>query len=100
MTSARLELEQLVYGVSRLARALAAVGRAVDPLVRSSAARRLVKAGLDFSCAVGAVTAAVAVGEGIPTFGAGSTVTLAALVGLLVVAADSWSGSYHTIWRY
>jgi nucleoside-diphosphate-sugar epimerase len=100
MTSARLELEQLAYGIAWPVRALAAVGRAVDPLLSSSTTRRLVKAGVDFSCAVGAVVAAVAVGEGIKSFGPGSTAMLAALVGFLVVAADTLGGSYRTIWRY
>ena len=66
MTSARLELEQLAYGVAWPVRALAALSHAVDPLLRSSTTRRLAKAAVDFSCAVGAVVGAVAVGEGVP----------------------------------
>src|SRR6266513_605277 len=100
MTSARLELEQLAYGVAWPVRALAAVSHAVDPLLRSSATRRLAKAAVDFSCAVGAVVAAVAVGEGLQRFGPGNTATLAILVGVLVVGADTLGGSYRTIWRY
>src|SRR3989454_6377047 len=100
MTSARLELKQLAYGVAWPVRALAAVSHAVDPLLRSSTTRRLAKAAVDFACAVGAVVAAVAVGEGVPQFGPGNTATLAVLVGVLVVGADTLSGSYRTIWRY
>ncbi len=100
MTSARLELEQLAYGVAWPVRVLAAVSHAVDPLLRSSTTRRLAKAGVDFFCAVGAVVAAVAVGEGVRRFGPGNTATLAVLVGGLVVGADTLAGSYRTIWRY
>src|SRR3989442_7659254 len=100
MTSARLELEQLAYGVAWPVRALAALSHAVDPLLRSSTTRRLAKAAVDFSCAVGAVVGAVAVGEGVPRFGPGNTATLAVLVGGLVVGADTLGGSYRTIWRY
>src|SRR6267154_2114656 len=100
MTSARLELEQLVYSVAWPVRALAAVTHTLDPLLRSSMARRVAKAGVDFFCAVGAVVAAVAVGEGVNRFGPGNTATLAGIVGLLVVAADTLCGSYRTIWRY
>jgi len=100
MTSARLELEQLAYGVAWPVRALAAVSHAVDPLLRSSTTRRLAKAAVDFCCAVGAVVAAVAVGEGVWQFGPGNTATLAVLVGMLVVGADTLGGGYRTIWRY
>src|SRR6266550_576295 len=100
MTSARLELEQLAYGVAWPVRALAAVSHAVDPLLRSSTTRRLAKAAVDFCCAVGAVVGAVAVGEGVRRFGPGNTATLAVLVGVLVVGADTLGGGYRTIWRY
>src|SRR5258708_13696877 len=100
MPTARLELEQLVYSVAWPVRALAAVTHTLDPLLRSSMARRVAKAGVDFFCAVGAVVAAVAVGEGVNRFGPGNTATLAGIVGLLVVAADTLCGSYRTIWRY
>src|SRR6266513_1397978 len=100
MTSARLELEQLAYGVAWPVRVLAAVSHAVDPLLRSSTTRRLAKAGVDFFCAVGAVVAAVAVGEGVRRFVPGNTATLAVPVGGLVVGADTLAGSYRTIWRY
>ncbi len=100
MTSARLELEHLAYSVAWPVRALAAVTHTLDPLLQSSTARRVAKAGVDFFCAVGAVVAAVAVGEGVSQFGPGNTATLAGIVGLLVVAADTLGGSYRTIWRY
>ena len=100
MTSARLELEQLAYGVAWPVRALATVSHALDPLLRSSTTRRLAKAAVDFCCAVGAVVAAVAVGEGVQRFGPGNTATLAVLVGVLVVGADTLGGGYRTIWRY
>src|SRR5438094_424483 len=100
MTSTHLELDQLANRFAWPVRALASSARLLDPVLRSSTIRRLVKAGVDFCCGAGAVVAAVAVGEGIRVFGVDLTATLAVLVGLLLVLVEAWSGSYRTIWRY
>ena len=100
MTSTGFELDQLAYGISWPVRALASVARFVDPWLSNPATRRAVKAGVDFCCAVAAVVIAVAVGEGIPTFGVAQTAALTLLVGLLLVVADALGGGYRTIWRY
>src|SRR5438309_10684026 len=100
MTSTRLELDQLADTFAWPMRALASTARALDPLLQNSAMRRLVKAGMDFCCGAGAVVAAVGVGEGIGSFGVGETAALAGLVGLFLVAAETWGGSYRSIWRY
>ncbi|PYP07872.1 MAG: hypothetical protein DMD56_14080, partial [Gemmatimonadetes bacterium] len=100
MTSTHLELDQLANRFAWPVRALASSARLLDPVLRSSTIRRLVKAGVDFCCGAGAVVAAVAVGEGIRVFGVDPTATLAVLVGLLLVLVEAWSGSYRTIWRY
>src|SRR5213083_1666418 len=100
MTSTHLELDQLANRFAWPVRALASSARLLDPVLRSSTIRRLVKAGVDFCCGAGAVVAAVAVGEGIRVFGTDPTATLAVLVGLLLVLVEAWSGSYRTIWRY
>src|SRR5437660_1974429 len=100
MTSTRLELDQLADTFAWPIRALASTARALDPVLQNSAMRRLVKAGMDFCCGAGAVVAAVGVGEGIRSFGVGETAALAGLVGLFLVAAETWGGSYRSIWRY
>src|SRR5256886_633934 len=100
MTSTGFELDQLAYGISWPVRALAAVARLVDPWLSNPVTRRAVKASVDFWCAATAVVVAVAVGEGIPTFGVTQTVALTLLVGLLLVVADALGGAYRTIWRY
>src|SRR5436309_8672880 len=100
MTSTGFELDQLAYGISWPVRALAAVARLVDPWLSNPVARRAVKASVDFWCAATAVVVAVAVGEGIATFGVTQTVALTLLVGLLLVVADGLGGAYRTIWRY
>jgi len=100
MTSTGFELDQLANGISWPVRALASVARVVDPWLSNAATRRAVKAGIDFGCAATAVVIAVAVGEGIPTFGVTHTAALALLVGLCLVAADALGGAYRTIWRY
>src|SRR5881296_560709 len=120
MTSTGFELDQLAYGISWPVRALAAVarlvdpwlsnpvarravrergvdesgdGRLVDPWLSNPVARRAVKASVDFWCAATAVVVAVAVGEGIATFGVTQTVALTLLVGLLLVVADGLGGA-------
>src|SRR6184192_4270099 len=93
MTSTHLELDQLANRFAWPVRALASSARLLDPVLRSSTIRRLVKAGVDFCCGAGAVVAAVAVGEGIRVFGVDPTATLAVLVGLLLVLVEAWSGS-------
>src|SRR6267142_1268259 len=100
MTSTGFELDQLSYGFSWPVRALSAAARLVDPWLSNPAARRAVKAGVDFCCAASAVVIAVAVGEGIATFGVTQTAALTGLVGLLLVVADALGGGYRTIWRY
>src|SRR6266705_3532117 len=80
MTSTGFELDQLAYGISWPARALAAVARLVDPWLSNPVARRAVKASVDFWCAATAVVVAVAVGEGIATFGVTQTMALTLLV--------------------
>jgi len=100
MTSTGFELDQLAYGISWPVRALAAAARLVDPWVSNPVTRRAVKASVDFWCAATAVVVAVAVGEGIPTFGVTQTIALTLLVGLLLVVADALGGAYRTIWRY
>jgi len=100
MTSTRLELGQLAYGLAWPMRALASSARALDPVLRNSALRRGVKAGVDLCCGAAAVVAAVAVSEGIGRFGAVETAKLAVLVGLIFVVAETLGGSYRTIWRY
>src|SRR2546428_5240367 len=100
MTSTQLELDQLAHRFAWPVRALASTARLLDSVLRDSAIRRLVKAGVDFCCGAGAVVAAVAVGEGIRVFGADPTATLAVLVGLLLVLVEAWSGSYRPSWRY
>src|SRR5947199_3371290 len=100
MTSTHLELDQLAHRFAWPVRALASSARLLDPVLRSSTIRRLVKAGVDFCCVAGAVVAAIGVGEGIRGFGVDQTATLAVLVALLVVLVEAWSGSYRTIWRY
>ncbi len=100
MTSTHFELDQLGYRFSWLVRALASTARLLDPVLRDSTMRRLVKAGVDFCCGAGAVAAAVAVGEGIHVFGVDQTATLAVLVGLVLVLVEAWGGSYRAIWRY
>src|SRR5438552_3177181 len=85
MTSTGFELDQLAYGISWPVRALAAVARLVDPWLSNPVARRAVKASVDFWCAATAVVVAVAVGEGIATFGVTQTVALTLLVGLPLV---------------
>src|SRR5205823_5697710 len=67
MTSTHLELDQLANRFAWPVRALASSARLLDPVLRSSTIRRLVKAGVDFCCGAGAVVAAVAVGEGART---------------------------------
>lgn len=62
--------------------------------------RRFAKAVLDFSCGMLAVTAAIAVSDGLATFGLRQALGIAGVAGLLTVAADSMSGSYRSIWRY
>src|SRR5207244_9906217 len=93
MTSTGFELDQLAYGISWPVRALAAVARLVDPWLSNPVARRAVKASVDFWCAATAVVVAVAVGEGIATFGVTQTVALTLLVGLLLVVADVLGGA-------
>ena len=100
MTSTGFELDQLTYGFSWPVRALAATTRVLDPWLSNPPMRRAVKAGVDFCCAASAVVIAVAVGEGIPTFGVTQTAALTLLVGLLLVVADALGGGYRTIWRY
>jgi nucleoside-diphosphate-sugar epimerase len=65
-----------------------------------AAFRRAVKMLLDFGCAALAVGAAIAVAQGVRTYGVDASLSLATTVGLLLVAAQTVGGSYRTIWRY
>ena len=49
MTSIRIELDQLAHRFTLPVRALASLVRLLDPLLSSSSARRVIKAGVDFS---------------------------------------------------
>ena len=100
MTSIRIELDQLAHRFTLPVRALASLVRLLDPLLSSSSARRVIKAGVDFSCGAAAAVIAAAVGERTGTWGMEASVTLALLVGLVVVASETVGGSYRTIWRY
>jgi nucleoside-diphosphate-sugar epimerase len=68
--------------------------------LQGAAARRLVKAGLDFLFGAAAMLAAIAMGAGLETIGLRQALAIAGGTGLLTVAADSLSGSYRSIWRY
>lgn len=100
MTSIRIELDQLAHRFTLPVRALASLVRTLDPLLSSSAARRVIKAGVDFCCGVAAALIAAAVGERTGTWGMEESLMLALLVGLVVVASETLGGSYRTIWRY
>jgi nucleoside-diphosphate-sugar epimerase len=69
-------------------------------LLHGSTSRRVAKAALDFSCAAAALTIAIAVSTGLPTFGVVPALCIAGVAGLITVAADSLAGGYRTIWRY
>jgi nucleoside-diphosphate-sugar epimerase len=100
MTSLRFELDSLARRLSWPARMVAVAARALDDAVRRPAWRRAAKAAVDFACAAGAVAAAVALDAGFSRYDLQETATLALLVGLLLVLADTLVGSYRTIWRY
>src|SRR2546430_17731655 len=88
MTSIRIELDQLAHRFTLPVRALASLVRLLDPLLSSSSARRVIKAGVDFSCGAAAAVIAAAVGERTGTWGMEASVTLALLVGRLGVARE------------
>lgn len=83
------------------ARQLAAWGTALESrYLRNPVYRRLVKGLLDFSCGAGSTLLGFVVGSNGPLHNLAPMASLAAAVGLAVVAADVVAGGYRTMWRY
>jgi len=102
MPPIRVHAGQLSFnGVLWPFRGAAGWGRTLESkYLRDPNLRRAVKALADFSCGTLAVVVAVALGEGVASFGTSATVLLALAVGCFLVAAEALVGSYRTMWRY
>ena len=100
MTSLRFELDSIARRLGWPTRIMADATRALDAAVRRPFLRRAAKAAVDFACASSAVVLAIGISHGFVRYSAQEVATLALLVGLLLILADTLVGSYRTIWRY